>query len=330
MTAIASHVSAFLRERLPVQRAASVHTCDTYAYAFQLLFEFASQRLGLLPSQLTLENLDAAMVLAFLDHLEKERGNHPRTRNARLAAIKSFFRFVEYRVPSILEQSRQVLAIPTKRADARLVPHLTSEEVHALLDVPDVSTRMGIRDRAMMHVAYAAGLRVSELVNLRRNDVSTHPHASLRILGKGRKERSLPLWRQAAKDLKAWLAVRGEIGGVDEVFVGRTGTPLTRSGFAYILDKHARIAATRCAGMRGRRVTPHVLRHTCALTVLEATHDIRKVSLWLGHADLQTTQVYLRADPKENLRTMEAILPPELRQGSFRPPDRLLALLRGS
>ena len=128
------------------------------------------------------------------------------------------------------------------------MPHLTPEEVHALLDVPDVSVRMGIRDRAMMHVAYAAGLRVSELVNLRRNAVSTYPHAALRILGKGRKERSLPLWRQAAKDLKAWLAVRGEIAGVDEVFVNRCGTPLTRSGFAYILQKHARVAASRCAG----------------------------------------------------------------------------------
>lgn len=330
MTSLASHISAFLRERLPVQRAASVHTCDTYAYAFQLLFTFASRKLERLPSQLTLESLDAALVLDFLDHLEMERGNSARTRNARLAAIKSFFRFVEYRVPSILDQSQRVLAIPSKRTDTRLVSHLTSEQVQALLDVPDVSTRMGIRDRAMMHVAYAAGLRVSELVNLRRSDVSTHPHAALRILGKGRKERSLPLWRQAAKDLKAWLAVRGEIAGVDEVFVGRACTPLTRSGFAYILQKHARVAASGCVSMRGLSVTPHVLRHTCALTVLRATHDIRKVSLWLGHADLQTTQVYLRADPTENLQTMDAILPPELRPGRFRPPDRLLALLRGS
>jgi len=328
MTSIAPHIAAFLQERLPIQRAASPNTCDSYAYAFKLLFEYASARLGRSPSELELEQLDASMVLGFLDHLESTRGNGASTRNARLAAIKSFFRFVEYRAPSLLEQSRRILAIPSKRTDTKLVRHLTMEEMRAVIEAPDVGTRPGLRDRAMLHLGFAAGLRVSELVALPCSALSLHPHPAVRILGKGRKERCLPLWKQTAGDLRAWLAVRGELPGTTELFVSARRTPMTRSGFAYVLDKHVRLASESCPSLRDKRVSPHVLRHTCAITVLRATGDLRKVSLWLGHTDMQTTQVYLRADPTEKLETIDAIMPLQLRPGSFKPPDRLLAMLR--
>ncbi len=210
MTPIAPHVSAFLRERLPLQRGASAHTCDSYAYAFQLLFEFASVRLRITPSALALEQLDAPCIMDFLHYLETERHNSPRTRNARLVAIKSFMRFVEYRVPSLLEQSRRILAIPAKKTETRLVHYLSVDEMQSILNVPDLRRRDGIRDRAMLHLCFAAGLRVSELVNLPLSAVAFHPTPSVRILGKGRKERTLPLWKDTATDMRAWLAVRGD------------------------------------------------------------------------------------------------------------------------
>jgi site-specific recombinase XerD len=328
MTDIAPHITAFLRERLPVQRGASVHTCDSYAYAFQLLFEFASQQYQVLPSALHLEQIDAPLVLAFLDYLEAKRGNTPNTRNVRLAAIKSFLRFCEYRVPSLLEQSRRILAIPQKRTDIPLVIHLSMDEMHAILDAPDIRTRPGIRDRAMLHLCFAAGLRVSELVGLPLVGLTLQPTPSIRVMGKGRRERSLPLWKQTAADLRAWLAVRGETPA-PELFLNARGGPMTRSGFEYILRKHVQTAARSCPSLQRKQVSPHVLRHTCALMILQATGDLRKVSLWLGHADMQTTEVYLRADPTDKLDAIERVIPPELKRGQFRAPDKLIASLHG-
>ena len=208
MTPIAPHIEAFLHENLSHHRGASQHTCDSYGYSFQLLFEFAAARLGVTPSSLALEQLDSGLVSAFLEYLEDTRRNAPETRNVRLAAIKSFFRFLEYRQPAALEQIRRVLAIPFKRTDTRLVPYLVREEVQALLDAPDPATRDGIRDRAMLHLAVCAGLRVSELTGLRIHDVAL-PSLSIRVHGKGRRERALPLWKTTAMALRAWLAARG-------------------------------------------------------------------------------------------------------------------------
>lgn len=327
MTLIAPHITAFLRERLPVARGASLHTCDSYAYAFCLLFEFASKRLKVAPSDLQLEQIDAPLVLAFLEHLETERGNGARSRNARLAAIKSFMRFVEHRVPSALEQVRRILAVPAKRADARLIAYLTRDETQAVLDTPDPTTRDGIRDRAMLHLAFAAGLRVSELVGLRLGDLLPQPRLCIRVWGKGRRERVLPLWKETASALRAWLAVRGE-APAPELFLNARGGPLNRAGFEYVLDKHVARAAVRCPTLKDKRVSPHVLRHTCAMTILQATGDVRKVALWLGHATVQTTEIYTRADPTEKLDAIESVLPPSLRRGRFRAPDRLIASLR--
>jgi integrase/recombinase XerD len=330
MTPIAPHITAFLQKRLAVERLASPHTCDTYAYAFQLLFGFMSKKLGVAPADLLLEQLDAPLVLEFLDHLQKERGNCPRTRNARLAAIRSFMRFVEHRVPSALDQIRRVRAITAQKTDTRIVRHLTSEEQRALLDAPEPTTRLGIRDRAMLLLALTAGLRVSELVGLRLDEVQFNGrYVDVRVRGKGRRERALTLWKSVGDAIRAWLAVRGE-APTPELFLNAWGTSMTRSGFERVLARHVAAAAGQCPSLREKRVSPHVLRHSCALNILRATRDLRKVSLWLGHVSTQTTEVYLQADPTEKLEALAAMKPPALRPGKFRPPDRLIAALRAS
>jgi integrase/recombinase XerD len=327
MTALAPHITTFFEQRLPIERRVSECTRDSYAYAFQLLLTYASQHLQVAPSQLTLEQLDAPLVLEFLNHLEATRGNGPSSRNIRLAAIKSFMHFLEYRVPSAMEQIRRVLAIPSKKTESRLVRHLTIEEMQAILDAPDPSGREGIRDRAMLHVCYAGGLRVSELIALRVEDVRFQPQANVLVRGKGRRERGLPLWKTTSVALRAWLAVRGAVP-VPELFVSARGESLTRSGFEYILRKHVRVASQRCPSLTSKRVSPHVLRHTCALTLLQATKDLRKVSLWLGHAHMQTTEIYTRADPSVKLEALESVMPPKLRSGRFKASDKLIESLK--
>jgi site-specific recombinase XerD len=287
---------------------------------------FAADRYSSSPSALTLEQLDAPLILAFLEHLETARSNSARSRNARLAAIKAFVHFVEYRTPSAVEQLRCILAIPSKKTNEALVAYLNRQELQALLDVPDPTTRGGIRDRAMLHLCFSAGLRVSELVGLRLDEVHTHPEASLRVHGKGRHERVLPLWKETVKTLRAWLAVRGP-SPAPELFLSARGGPLTRSGFEYILAKHVEVAANACPSISAKRVSPHVLRHTCAMHTLQATHDVRKVSLWLGHASVKSTEIYLRADPTEKLDALSAGVAPKLRRGRFQVPDQLLAML---
>jgi site-specific recombinase XerD len=281
------------------------------------------------PSALNIEQIDAPLVTSFLEHLETERGNKASTRNVRLAAIKSFFHFLEYRLPAVLEQIRSVLAVPFKKTDSKLVPFLDSEETRALLDAPEPCTPNGIRDRALLHLAVTAGLRVSELIELRVDDLTLQPTAAILVRGKGRKERVLPLLKQTAAALRAWLSVRGVVL-VPELFVNARGQPLSRWGIAYILKKHLQSAGHRSSSLLRKRVSPHVLRHTCAMTTLQATHDIRKVSLWLGHSSIQTTEIYTRVDPTDKLDALYAVVPPQLRKGRFRPPDKLIALLKGS
>jgi site-specific recombinase XerD len=326
MNLIAPHIEAFLREHLGRHRGVSQHTCDSYASCFQLLFEFAAKKLKVAPSALTLGRLNAELISAFLENLEDVRRNSPETRNIRLAAIRSFFRFLEHRQPTALEQIRRVLAIPYKKTNTRLLPYLGKKEVQALLDVPDPATRKGIRDRAMLHLAVCGGLRVSELTGLRTEDVELSS-MSILVHGKGRRERALPLWKPTTTALRAWLAVRGEVA-TPELFVNARGRPMSRWGFAYVLKHHAKAASLNCPSLSKKQISPHALRRTCAMIVLQATQDIRKVSLWLGHSNLSTTEVYTRADPTEKLEAIEAVVPPHLRKGSFRPPDKLIALLK--
>lgn len=326
MTALAPHLSAFFEERLMLERGASINTRDSYAYAFKLLLEYAHNRLRMAPSRMELERIDAPLVVGFLNDLETKRANGPGSRNVRLAAIRSFMHFIEYRVPSALEQVQRVLAIPMKRTDTRLVRHLTATEIQSLLDAPKPDDWAGIRDRAMLHLAFAAGLRVSELTGLRLEDLSLQPHASILVRGKGRRERCLPLWKQTTVAVRAWLAVRGKLS-VPELFVNARRDAMSRAGFEYILQKHARTARQHCPSFANKRISPHVLRHSCALTVLEATKDLRKVSLWLGHASMQTTEMYTRADPSIKLEALNAATAPNLRSARFRASDKLLASL---
>lgn len=326
MTRLSPLMTSYLREYLPCQRGFSDHSCSTYAHGFKLLLLFAAKRTGTSPSMLHIEQLDADLIVRFLNHLEETRGNSAATRNLRLTSIKSFMRYVEYRHPALLEQVAQIRAIPTKRHEQKLIPHLTMGEVQAVLNAPDPSARSGLRDRAMLHVCFAAALRVSELVGAEMSNLELGSRPSLLVKGKGRKHRNLPLWKETASDLRAWLAVRGK-ALAPEIFLNRNGRAMTRAGFEYILDKHVTEAAKVCPALRDRPVSPHQLRHSCAVIMLEATGDIRKVALWLGHADTRTTEKYLRIDASKKLEAIEAVVPPELRRGRFRAPDALIAML---
>lgn len=327
MTALARYITLWLREHLPVDRAASPNTIDAYTRMLSLLLRFAAPRLGRPPSALELEDINATLILAFLEDIER-RGASVRTRNARLAAIKAFFRFLEYRIPAALEQIRQVQAIPRKKADEALVAWLTQVEIRALLSAPDPRRREGVRDRAMLSLAYACGLRVSELTGLQLADYDRRDPASLRVTGKGRRERILPLWKETRATLDAWLRLR-DPDGEPSLFHNRSGRTMSRSGFEYVLARHVITAAKAEPGLADKRVTPHVLRHSCAMHTLQATGDVRKVSLWLGHASIQSTEIYLRADPTEKLEMIAGAAMPKLKPGRFRPPDKLLAMLAG-
>jgi integrase/recombinase XerD len=328
MTPLAPLITSFLRDYMPRQRGYSRQTCETYAVSYRLLLEYAAARTGTRPSRLSIEQLDAPLIVGFLKHIEQERRNGASTRHLRLAAIRSFMRYVEYHVPSALAQVGQIDAIPVKRCDQKLIRHLTMEEVRAILNAPDLATRSGVRDRAMMHLCFAGGLRVSELVGVLLENVALGRTPSVMVRGKGRKERCLPLWKETTRDIRAWLTLRGAMR-TPELFVNAEGAAMTRSGFEYVLDKHVRAAAGACPALSGRTVSPHQLRHSCAVIMLQATHDIRKVALWLGHADIRTTEVYLRMDPSEKLEAIEAVVPPELRRGRFKAPDALIdSLLR--
>jgi integrase/recombinase XerD len=326
MTALAPHLGIFLREHLPRERRASPHSCEAYAQSFRILVGFAARRLRIRPYRLEVEQLDAPLILAFLEHIETDRGNSGRTRNARLAAVNAFFRFLEYRLPSCLDQASRIHAIPMKKTDEALVGYLRRDELQALLDAPDVRTPAGVRDQAMLHLAFAAGLRVSELVGLRLDQLDQPALSRIHVLGKGRRERVLPLWKETAATLKSWLALRPQ-SSHPELFLSAVGRAMTRSGFEYILAKHVAAATRKQPSIANKRVTPHVLRHTCAMHTLQATRDVRKVSLWLGHASLQSTEIYLRADPTEKLEALAATSAPMFKPGRFRAPDKLLAML---
>jgi integrase/recombinase XerD len=327
MTALAPLLARFLGEHLPRDQRASPHTCDAYAYSFQLLVTFAARRLRKPPSQLDVEDIGVPMILSFLDHIEKDRGNTARSRNARLAAIRSFFRFLEYRVPVCLDQSLRIRAIPMKKTDEALVASLTRAEIQALIDAPNPRIISGVRDRAMLHLAFSAGLRVSELVGLRLDQLDLRSPCTIHVIGKGRRERVLPLWKESVIALRAWLVVR-EQRRDGALFLNAAGLTMTRSGFEYILARHVAAAARYLPSIAMKRITPHVLRHSCAMHMLQATRDVRKVALWLGHASLQSTEAYLRADPTEKLEALAATNAPTLRPGKFRPPDKLIAMLK--
>jgi integrase/recombinase XerD len=307
-----------------IQRPGMLATVST----FRLLLRFAAQRLGKVPSKLSLEELDAPFVGEFLDHLEKERGVAARSRNTRLAAIHSFFQYVSFQEPTRADQCRRVLAIPSMRYERRLIEHLKPEEIDALLAAPDRATWIGRRDRALMLVAIQTGLRVSELIGLRRDDVVLGTGAHLRCEGKGRKERCTPLRQEVVAVLAEWFR-ECPAEAPTPAFPSSRGGPLSRDAVERLVARHQRSAEERCPSLKRKRVTPHVLRHTAAMQLLRHGIDRSVIALWLGHESVETTQIYLHADLRLKEEALAKVTPLDVPPGRFRPDDELLAFLEG-
>lgn len=326
MSALAPTLEAFFTERLVHQRQASPNTIAAYRDAWRLLLVFAQERTGKEPSQLDLADLDAPLIAAFLEHLETKRHNSVRTRNARLAAIRSFFRFAALRHPEHAAVTARVLAIPNKRCERAVISFLNEPEGDALVASPDRDSWCGRRDHALLAVALQTGLRASELTGLRNQDVELRAGAHLRCWGKGRKERATPLRPRTVSVLRVWMkecAGRPE----DPLFPTRRGTPLSRDALGALVAKHATVAAQRESSLATKQVTPHVLRHSCAMALLRGGVDRSVLALWLGHEQVETTSIYLHADLSIKERALDRTRPPHVRAGRYRPPDRLLAFL---
>jgi integrase/recombinase XerD len=326
VTALAPTLEAFFTSRLVGEKGASPHTIAAYRDTFRLLLSFTQKRTGKQPSKLQIEDLDALLISAFLDHLEHDRGNSPRTRNARLSAIHSMFRFAALKHPEHAALISRVLAVPTKRYDHAIVSYLTPEEVDALLAAPDRSSWIGRRDHALITLTIQTGLRVTELTSLRCHDayLGTGPH--IQTSGKGRKHRATPLTTQTVAVLRAWLQERN--GQPDQpLFPTSRGKPLSRDAIALLLTKHATTATHSCPTLKTKTVSPHVLRHTAAMNLLHAGVDSTVIALWLGHESVETTQIYLHADMVIKERALARTTPPNSTPGRYRPPDTLLAFL---
>ena len=326
MTALAPVLQAFFTERLIAQRQVSSHTVAAYRDTFRLLLAFAQQRTGTAPCDLRLDDLDAALIGAFLEHLRHDRGNSARTRNARLSAIHSLFRYAVLRHPEHAALIQRVLAIPPARFEKATVSFLTRQEAEALLAAPDRTRWTGRRDHALLALIVQTGLRVSELTALTRADVHLGPGPHVRCTGKGRKERCTPLTTQVARALRAWLDERG--GGPDSpVFPTSRGQPLSRDAVALLVARHVKTAQTACPTLRSKTVSPHALRHTAAMALLHAGTDITVIALWLGHERAETAQIYIHADQTIKQRALDRTTPLGIRPGRYHPPDKLLAFL---
>ena len=326
MSDLAPLLQGFFTDKLMLQLQASTHTVASYRDTFKLLLGFAEQRTGRRPARLSIADLDAPTIGAFLQHLESVRGNTVATRNARLAAIRSFFRYAALRAPDHAAVIQRVLAIPPKRFDRAIVSYLTRAETDALVAAPDRTTWTGRRDHALLLTGVHTGLRVSELTGLKIQDVhfGTGPH--LRCHGKGRKDRCTPLTTATVKVLRTWLRERGGDSG-DPLFPTRRGTPLSRDAVERLVAKHAKTATTTCPSLTEKHVTPHTLRHSTAMALLHAGVDITVIALWLGHETTETTPIYLHADMSIKERALARTTPTGSPPGRYTAPDTLLAFL---
>jgi site-specific recombinase XerD len=326
MTTLASTIQAFFTDCLTRQRRASPHTIAAYRDSTRLLLAFAALQTGKQPSRLEITDLDAPLVGAFLDHLENERGNSIRTRNARLAAIHALFSFAALRHLEAAAVIQRVAAIPPKRFDRKLVTYLTEPEAAALLAAPDAATRTGRRDRALLTLAIQAGLRVSELTSLTRADAFLGTGAHVTCTGKGRKQRITPLTTATAKVLAAWLGEHPGNPG-DPLFPSRSGAPMSRDAVERRLAKHAAAAASAQPSLKGKKISPHVMRHTAAMRLLAAGVDTTVIALWLGHESVATTQIYIHADLAIKEKALARTAPLDVQPGRYQPPDALVAFL---
>jgi integrase/recombinase XerD len=328
MSLIAPTVEAYFSERLITQRNASPRTIAAYRDTLRLLLRFAQQQTGKQPCRLEFADLDAPLIGAFLYHLEHERGNSIPTRNARLAAIHSLFRYAALRHPEDMATIARVIEIPAKRHVRTTISYLHEGEIKALLRAPDRTIWLGRRDHALLLTAIQTGLRVSELASLRIGDISLGTGAHCRVIGKGRKERCATLTAETIAVLRTWL---DECPGHSEepLFPSRRGGPLSPKAIAYLLDKHTTTAARRCRSLRAKRVTPHVLRHTNAMLLRARDIDILTIALWLGHQSTKSTEIYLHADNRLKQRAIERTTPTGTPPGRYKPSDPVLAFLDG-
>jgi site-specific recombinase XerD len=328
MTALAPTLQAFFTDRLARQRQASDHTVAAYRDTFKLLLTFTESRTGIPPSRLAISDLDAVLIGAFLDHLEQDRGNSVRTRNARLAAVHSLFRYAALTHPEHSASIQRVLAIGPKRFDRTIITYLTDTETDALLAAPDPSTWTGRRDHTMMTLLVQTGLRATELRSLTISDVHLNTGAHVSCLGKGRKQRVTPLTKTTVSMLRTWITERGGLPA-DPLFPTRTGTRLSRDALERRIAKHAAGAAMRCPTISEKTVSPHVLRHTAAMRLLNAGVDTTVIALWLGHENVSTTQIYVHADLAVKERALARTAPTDTKPGRYQPGDNLLAFLDG-
>lgn len=328
MTSLAPVLESFFTRRLIGQRRASPNTIASYRDAFRLLLQYAHAETGKAPQALDLEDLDAVFLGGYLTWLESSRGSSIHTRNVRLAAIHALFRYASYDYPEHAGLIQRVMAIPAKRAETAIVTYLTEEETNALLNAPDATTWRGRRDRTLLLIMVVSGLRVSELVNLTAADVHLDAGACLSCTGKGRKERITPLNKEARTLLQKWMAEQQPLPR-DALFPGIKGQKMTRDAIAKLVGRHAVTASTTCPSISVKAVSPHTLRHTCAMRLLQAGVDIATIALWLGHENIRTTQIYLHADLALKQRALDRTAPPDNKPGRYRPPDELLAFLEG-
>jgi site-specific recombinase XerD len=318
----------FFTQRLMQQRQASAHTIASYRDTFKMLLQFVHKRLRKAPAALALDDIDAPLVMAFLDEMEQARGITARTRNLRLTAVHSFFRFAAFEAPTHSAQIQRVLAIPAKRFTRTLVPFLSRQEVDALLAAPDRRNWSGRRDHAWLLLAVQTGLRLSELTSLRHEDLHVGVGAHIRVIGKGRKERCMPLSKNTRAVLAAW-AREPPLAEGQPLFPNARGGSLSSHGVHYLLGKHVAKAIETCPSLKKKRVSPHVLRHTTAMDLLHEGVEPLTIALWLGHASVETTQIYLDANLEMKQAVLDKTTPPQGKPGRYRPDDRLLAFLKG-
>ena len=326
MSLIAPTLQAFFTDRLITERNCSPETIASYRDTMRLLLAYAQQQTGKQPFQLDFADLDAPLIGAFLTHLEDDRGNSVRTRNNRLAAIHSLYRYAALRHPEHAQTIARVMAIPTKRHQHEGICYLDLVEIKALLRAPDRDSWLGRRDHALLLTMIQTGVRVSELTTLRARDVNLATAAHVRVTGKGRKRRAVTLTRESAATLRDWLSERqGQPD--DPLFPTRQGAALSRDAVALLIAKHAATASASCPSLQVKRVTPHVLRHTNAMLLKANDVDIATIALWLGHESIKTTDIYQHADPALKEQAIASIAPLGAEPGRYRPTDTLLAFL---
>jgi site-specific recombinase XerD len=324
--ALAPYLQRFFTERLGLQMKASPNTIASYRDTFRLLLKHAAAKLAKAPTDLKVADIDADLVSAFLADIESTRGNGARSRNARLSAIRSFCKYVAVNEPQLLHHCQRILAMPSKRHEKRTIDYLTRAEIEAVIAAPDLATWYGRRDRALLVLALQTGLRVSELINLSGRDMVLGPGAHVRCLGKGRKERATPIRKDSVKLLRGWVIERD--GNADEpLFVSNRNERLSRDAVEQIVRKHVNAAAKVCPSLKKKRVTPHVLRHSAAMQLLQNGVDRTVIALWLGHESVETTQMYIHADMQIKEKAMARTRPVAAKAGRYRPDDELLAFL---